>query len=162
VVGLYVASPAHAVVLSVDEKSQIQALDRTQPGLPMKKGRDASGDCQNFRVRTGFVMRVSIGLQSAPRIGAQKGPQGASFCSAPAEPILPSRLIYSVSRCAQRRSRTAAVQRPPAGLVLDGREHDGMSAYRENALAKELTSCTHAFRPHPASDSDLVGPGIPI
>jgi hypothetical protein len=40
VVGLYVAPPAHAVVLSIDEKSQIQALDRTQPGLPMKKGRD--------------------------------------------------------------------------------------------------------------------------
>ncbi len=39
VVGLYVDPPAHAVVLSVDEKSQIQALDRTQPGLPLKKGR---------------------------------------------------------------------------------------------------------------------------
>jgi len=39
VVGLYMDPPAHAVVLSVDEKSQIQALDRTQPGLPMKKGR---------------------------------------------------------------------------------------------------------------------------
>ena len=39
VVGLYVDPSAHAVVLSVDEKSQIQALDRTQPGLPMKKGR---------------------------------------------------------------------------------------------------------------------------
>ena len=39
IVGLYVAPPAHAVVLSVDEKSQIQALDRTQPGLPLKKGR---------------------------------------------------------------------------------------------------------------------------
>jgi transposase len=39
VVGLYVTPPAHAIVLSVDEKSQIQALDRTQPGLPMKKGR---------------------------------------------------------------------------------------------------------------------------
>jgi transposase len=39
VVGLYVDPPAHAIVLSVDEKSQIQALDRTQPGLPMKKGR---------------------------------------------------------------------------------------------------------------------------
>jgi len=39
VVGLYVDPPAHSVVLSVDEKSQIQALDRTQPGLPMKKGR---------------------------------------------------------------------------------------------------------------------------
>jgi transposase len=42
VVGLYVDPPAHAVVLSIDEKSQIQALDRTQPGLPMKKGRCAT------------------------------------------------------------------------------------------------------------------------
>jgi transposase len=39
IVGLYVNPPAHAIVLSVDEKSQIQALDRTQPGLPMKKRR---------------------------------------------------------------------------------------------------------------------------
>ena len=39
IVGLYMAPPAHALVLSIDEKSQIQALDRTQPGLPMKKGR---------------------------------------------------------------------------------------------------------------------------
>ena len=39
VVGLYLDPPVHAVVLSVDEKSQIQALDRTQPGLPLKKGR---------------------------------------------------------------------------------------------------------------------------
>jgi len=42
IVALYVAPPAHAVVLSVDEKSQIQALDRTQPGLPLKKGRGAT------------------------------------------------------------------------------------------------------------------------
>ena len=42
VVGLYMAPPTHAVVLSIDEKSQIQALDRTQPGLPLKKGRGAS------------------------------------------------------------------------------------------------------------------------
>jgi transposase len=39
VVGLYVDPPAHAVVLSFDEKAQIQALDRTQPGLPLKPGR---------------------------------------------------------------------------------------------------------------------------
>lgn len=39
VVGLYLDPPDRALVLSVDEKSQIQALDRTQPGLPMKKGR---------------------------------------------------------------------------------------------------------------------------
>lgn len=38
VVGLYLDPPEHALVLAVDEKSQIQALDRTQPGLPLKKG----------------------------------------------------------------------------------------------------------------------------
>ena len=42
IVGLYVSPPANAVVLSIDEKSQIQALDRTQPGLPLKKGRGAT------------------------------------------------------------------------------------------------------------------------
>src|SRR6202035_5242262 len=42
IVALYVDPPAHAVVLSLDEKSQIQALDRTQPGLPIKKGRGAT------------------------------------------------------------------------------------------------------------------------
>ena len=39
VVGLYLNPPDKALVLCVDEKSQIQALDRTQPGLPIKKGR---------------------------------------------------------------------------------------------------------------------------
>jgi len=39
VVGLYLDPPEHALVLSIDEKSQIQALDRTQPGLPLKRGR---------------------------------------------------------------------------------------------------------------------------
>jgi hypothetical protein len=42
VVGLYVDPPAHAVVLSVDEKSHIQALERTQPGLPLKPGHPAT------------------------------------------------------------------------------------------------------------------------
>src|ERR1019366_3124677 len=39
VVGLYINPPEHAVVLCADEKSQIQALDRTQPGLPIKPGK---------------------------------------------------------------------------------------------------------------------------
>ena len=42
IVGLYLNPPEHAIVLSCDEKSQIQALDRTQPGLPLKKGRGAT------------------------------------------------------------------------------------------------------------------------
>jgi transposase len=39
IVGLYLSPPEHALVLCADEKSQIQALDRTQPGLPLKRGR---------------------------------------------------------------------------------------------------------------------------
>lgn len=39
IVGLYLHAPEHAIVLCCDEKSQVQALDRTQPGLPLKKGR---------------------------------------------------------------------------------------------------------------------------
>ena len=39
IVGLYLSPPEHALVLCCDEKSQVQALDRTQPGLPLKKGR---------------------------------------------------------------------------------------------------------------------------
>jgi transposase len=42
VVGLYLNPPQQAIIFSVDEKSQIQALDRTQPGLPMKKGRNGT------------------------------------------------------------------------------------------------------------------------
>ena len=42
IVGLCLDPPERAVVLCVDEKSQIQALDRTQPGLPLKKGRAAT------------------------------------------------------------------------------------------------------------------------
>ena len=38
VVGLYMNPPRHAAVVSIDEKNQIQALDRTQPGLPLKRG----------------------------------------------------------------------------------------------------------------------------
>ena len=42
IVGLYMNPPSNAVVLSVDEKTQIQALDRTQPGLPLSEGRIGS------------------------------------------------------------------------------------------------------------------------
>jgi hypothetical protein len=42
IVGLYLNPREHVLVLCVDEKSQIQALDRAQPGLPMKKGRGAT------------------------------------------------------------------------------------------------------------------------
>jgi hypothetical protein len=57
IVCLYVDSPAHAVVLSVDEKSQIQALDRTQRGLPMK------GPCRDDDSRLQAQGKVMIDFE---------------------------------------------------------------------------------------------------
>jgi hypothetical protein len=55
VVGLYLDPPVHSLVLSVDEKSQIQALDRTQPGLPIKKGRAGTMTHDYIRHGTGVI-----------------------------------------------------------------------------------------------------------
>jgi transposase len=57
VVGLYINPPEHAVVLCADEKSQIQALDRTQPGLPIKPGRAGTmtHDYKRYGVTTLFA-----------------------------------------------------------------------------------------------------------
>jgi len=72
VVGLYVNPPAHAVVLSVDEKSPIHALDRTQPGLPLKKGRGATMTHDYIRHacpghRFGGTTTLFAALKSLPR-----------------------------------------------------------------------------------------------
>jgi transposase len=65
IVGLYVDPPAHAVVLSLDEKSQIQALDRTQPGLPIKPGR-----CQTMTHDQCFIADDTLErLPVASRVG---------------------------------------------------------------------------------------------
>ena len=57
IVGLSVAPPVHAVVLSIDDTSHSQALDRTQPGLPLKKGRGATmtHDCKRNGTTTLFA-----------------------------------------------------------------------------------------------------------
>ena len=58
VVGLYLSPPQKAVVLCLDEKSQIQELDRTQPGLPLKKGR--CGTMTHDYKRNGVQQRISL------------------------------------------------------------------------------------------------------
>jgi hypothetical protein len=61
VVGLYLDPPQNAVVLCVDEKSQIQALDRTQPMLPMQPGRPA-----RRRKSTSPTLRAAASPQRSP------------------------------------------------------------------------------------------------
>ena len=60
VVGLYMAPPCHAVVLSIDEKSQIQALDRTQPGLQLKPGKCATITYDRSEVADGLQRRLRL------------------------------------------------------------------------------------------------------
>ena len=64
VVGLYLNPPENAIVLSCDEKSQMQALDRTQPGLPLKKGR--CGTLTHDYKRNGGRPRCSPQLDGFP------------------------------------------------------------------------------------------------
>jgi len=69
-VGLYLDPPDNAVVLSVDEKSQIQALDRTQPGLPIKKGRAGTmtHDYKRNGTTTLFAALVAAKAKSVTQI----------------------------------------------------------------------------------------------
>lgn len=71
VVGLYLDPPEHALVLSVDEKSQVQALDRTQPSLPMKKGRcgTMTHDYKRHGTTTLFAALHVAGEQAGKVIG---------------------------------------------------------------------------------------------
>jgi hypothetical protein len=71
VVGLYLNPPDQAIVLCVDEKSQIQALDRTQPGLPMKKGRCGTMTHDYKRNRTTTLFAALEVLQG--RVGNASG-----------------------------------------------------------------------------------------
>ena len=68
VVGLYMNPPDKALVLCVDEKSQIQALDRTQPGLPMKKGR-AGTITHDYKRHGTTTLFAALDLKSGIVIG---------------------------------------------------------------------------------------------
>jgi transposase len=68
VVGLYMNPPDKALVLCVDEKSQIQALDRTQPGLPMKKGR-AGTMTHDYKRHGTTTLFAALDLKSGVVIG---------------------------------------------------------------------------------------------
>jgi transposase len=68
VVGLYLSPPEHALVLSCDEKSQIQALDRTQPGLPLKKGR-AGTMTHDYKRNGTTTLFAALEMAEGKRIG---------------------------------------------------------------------------------------------
>jgi hypothetical protein len=66
VVGLYLDPPDRALVFCIDEKSQIQALDRTQPGLPTRDGRVASFNSPNQPIQSFAISRADPNLLDFP------------------------------------------------------------------------------------------------
>ena len=68
IVGLYVDPPEKALALSIDEKTQIQALDRTQPGLPLKKGR-AGTITHDYKRNGTTVLFAALDVASGAVIG---------------------------------------------------------------------------------------------
>src|SRR5206468_3315239 len=75
IVGLYMVPPRHAVVLSLDEKSRIQALDRTQPGLPMKPGKC---EIMTHDYKRNGTTTLATGRPPRPARGAPPGRTPAS------------------------------------------------------------------------------------
>ena len=89
IVGLYLDPPAHAVVPSVDEKSQIQALDRTQPGQPLKKGRAGTMTHELYEGCgvNRFLEPCATNLANRTLHGIATFPRGASFHCWHEEPL---------------------------------------------------------------------------
>ncbi len=99
IVGLHVAPPTHAAVLSIDGKPQIQALDRTRPSLPLKTGRGAAmthdykrhGDTTPFAALN--VLDGAVSASMTPAIAARSfssASTGSSARSPPARRSMPS------------------------------------------------------------------------
>jgi transposase len=99
VVGLYVDPPAHAIVLSVDEKSQIQALDRTQPGLPMKRGRAGTmtHDYKRHGTTTLFAaLNVLDGTVIGRNMQRHRHQEFIRFLNAIEAEVLPAKAIHVI------------------------------------------------------------------
>src|SRR3984893_2265323 len=99
VVGLYMNPPIHAVVISIDEKSQIQALDRTQPGLPMKPGKcgTMTHDYKRNGTTTLFAaLNILDGTVVGRCMPSHTHKEFIKFLNAVERAVRPGRIIHAV------------------------------------------------------------------
>jgi transposase len=100
VVGLYMNPPMHAVVVSIDEKSQIQALDRTQPGLPMKPGKCATmtHDYKRNGTTTLFAaLNILDGTVVGRCMPSHTHKEFIRFLNAVERAVRPGRIIHAIA-----------------------------------------------------------------
>ena len=107
IVGLYLNPPEHALVLCCDEKSQVQALDRTQPGLPLKKGRAATMTHDYKRHGTTTLFAALSTLDGSANIPSRSSPPRTARrstrkpCNTSSANTLPTTKFPSTSPCCQ-------------------------------------------------------------
>src|SRR5260221_1262482 len=100
VVGLYMNPPVHAVVISIDEKSQIQALDRTQPGLPMKPGKcgTVTHDYKGNGTTTLFAaLNILDGTMVGRCMPNHTHTEFIKFLNAVERAVRPGRIIHAIA-----------------------------------------------------------------
>ena len=100
IVGLYMAPPMHTVVLSIDEKSQIQALDRTQPGLPLKPGKcgTMTHDYKRHGVTTLFAaLNVRDGTVLGRCMAQHRHQEFIRFLNAVERAVPAGKLIHAIA-----------------------------------------------------------------
>ena len=100
VVGLYMNPPMHAVVVSIEEKSQIQALDRTQPGLPMKPGKCATmtHDYKRNGTTTLFAaLNILDGTVVGRCMSSHTHKEFIKFLNAVERAVRPGRIIHAIA-----------------------------------------------------------------
>ena len=100
VVGLYMNPPVHAVVVSIDEKSQIQALDRTQPGLPMKPGKcgTMTHDYKRNGTTTLFAaLNILDGTVVGRCMPSHTHKEFIKFLNAVERAVRPGRIIHAIA-----------------------------------------------------------------
>ena len=113
VVGLYLNPPQHALVLCVDEKSQIQALDRTQPGLPLKKASAAGTMTHDYKRHGTSTLFAALDVLQGTVIGAML--------------------------CTTATSRVCAISPPPGSRSSGRHALTGPPLRRRTALVPEVT-----------------------
>jgi transposase len=100
VVGLYMNPPIHAVVVSIDEKSQIQALDRTQPGLPLKPGKcgTMTHDYKRNGTTTLFAaLNILDGTVVGRCMPSHTHKEFITFLNAVERAVRPGRIIHAIA-----------------------------------------------------------------
>jgi len=100
IVGLYMDPPMHTVVLSIDEKSQIQALDRTQPGLPLKPGKcgTMTHDYKRNGVTTLFAaLNVQDGTVLGRCMAQHRHQEFVRFLNAVERAVPAGKLIHAIA-----------------------------------------------------------------